>query len=107
MKKIGAIHADQAVSLHKCYFGSATIQVSHQAKTCLHSKSCVGLTSIMQQSQFNYAIYGLGEDQSVYLNMYLGLCFVSRYILPIYSPKTPIPISCTPPRNKIDTISDG
>ena len=32
--------------------------------------------------------------------MYLGLCFTSRYILPIYSPIIPRHISCIPPRKQ-------
>ena len=36
--------------------------------------------------------------------IYLGLAFVSKYIFPIYSPKTPKQINCTPPIKQIKLV---
>ena len=55
---------------------------------------------------FLHPLYFLSDFSHVFSDiMYLGLCFVSRYIFPMYSPRIPIEKSCIPlKKHKIHTI---
>lgn len=62
--------------------------------------------SFSARLQFSWAAASYCSSIRVFSIIYRGRRFVSRYILPIYSPIIPIAKSCKPPSAHTDTISE-